>query len=421
VNSRFPERFYFGSSTSSHQVEGGNRNDWTEWERANADRLAAEAKKNPPAGARLRDGQGWPEFILKNYPNPLQSENYVSGKACDHYNRYEEDFNTAKKLGHNAHRFSIEWSRAEPLEGRFNGKEIEHYRNVVRALKKRNLEPFVTLWHWTIPLWLRDKGGIENPDFPGYFSRYVETIAAALGEVTFWITLNEPNSLARHAYLDGTWPPGKRNALSALKALKNLARAHRAAYRIIHAHIPKARVGWSSAVRFLEPATKNPLDSLSAAFARFWSYAFFLKITGSANDYIGLQYYRRSKVGFPMKITDEGDSSDIGWEVYPKGLYFLLKEMGRYKKPIYITENGIADARDEKRARFIRDHLVWTKKAMDEGVDVRGYFYWSLLDNFEWSSGFWPRFGLVEVNYETLKRKIRPSALTYKAIIERGL
>ncbi|RJQ28316.1 glycoside hydrolase family 1 protein [Candidatus Parcubacteria bacterium] len=411
VHSSFLKGFFFGAATSAHQVEGGNRNDWTEWEVGNADRLAAEAKK-----------RSWPEFLLKNDPSPLQKENYISGKACDHYNRFEEDFDIAKKLGHNAHRFSIEWSRVEPLEGRFNEKELEHYRNVVHALRKRNLEPFVTLWHWTIPLWLKNKGGLESSEFQIYFSRYAEKVVGALGtDITFWITLNEPNALVRRAYIEGDWPPCKRSFLSAFRVLLYLARAHRAAYQIIHKHIPRAQVGWSSAVRYFKPARKNVLDYLSTMTARFWSEKFFLLLTRNENDYLAIQYYRKGEVQFPLRITDTGDLSDIGWAIHPEGLHFILKRLSRYKKPIYITENGLADARDAQRGEFIRNHLAWMKKAMDEGADVRGYFHWSLLDNFEWSSGFWPRFGLVEVNYKTFKRKIRPSALVYKSIIEKDL
>src|SRR3989338_7255750 len=169
------ERFYWGAATSSHQIEGGNSNDWTEWEKTHAKRLALGAKRTT-----------WPEFILKNYPSPLEPENYISGKACDHYNRFREDFDIAKSLGHNAHRFSLEWSRIEPEEGRFDEKEIAHYREVIAALRERGMEPFVTLWHWTLPLWLRNQGGWENKKTIQDFVLYAEKIVELLGEhITF--------------------------------------------------------------------------------------------------------------------------------------------------------------------------------------------------------------------------------------------
>lgn len=166
----FPKNFYWGSATSAHQVEGNNHNDWTEWELKNAKRLVEKARQSPPTG-------GWPDYILNKYPNPLQEENYISGRACDHYNRFREDFDIAKSLGHNAHRFSIEWSRIEPEEGKFNEKEIEHYRQVISALKERGIEPFVSLWHWTNPIWFAKRGGWLNKNSPKYFERYSNKIS----------------------------------------------------------------------------------------------------------------------------------------------------------------------------------------------------------------------------------------------------
>src|SRR3990167_9196102 len=192
----FPRNFFWGAATSAHQVGGNNHNDWTEWEYLNAKRLTLNAQK-----------KNWPDYILKNYPNPLQEENYISGRACGHYNRFREDFDIVKSLGHNAHRFSIEWSRIEPEEGKWNEKEIEHYREVISALRKRGIEPFVTLWHWTLPLWISKNGGWENRKTVRYFARYCEKVVYALREdVKFWITLNEPVVHAKISYLEGRWP-----------------------------------------------------------------------------------------------------------------------------------------------------------------------------------------------------------------------
>jgi beta-glucosidase len=410
----FPREFYFGAATSAHQVEGGNRNDWTEWEKENAARLAERAKKRE-----------WPDYILKNYPNPLQPENYISGRASDHYNRYEEDFDIAKKLGHNAHRFSIEWSRIEPEEGKWNEKEIEHYRKVIRALRTRNLEPFITLWHWTLPLWLRDKGGVASRKFPKYFSRYAARVVRALGEsekVKYWLTLNEPTSVILNSYLRGVWPPQKKNIFAAFYVFRILAAAHRRAFYAIHKISPSAQVGFANIISCLEPASASPLDRWATFLNDYFSNRYFLKLTGAANDFLALQYYFHRRIKFPNTTANLNQKvSDMGWEIYPEGLYRILKRFRGLDKPIYITENGLADARDAERANFIRQELHWVKQALRKGVDVRGYFYWSLLDNFEWDKGFWPRFGLVEVNYKTMARKIRPSAFVYRDIIKNGL
>jgi len=407
----FPDNFFWGAATSAHQVEGGNYNDWSEWEKANAARLAAVAAKRAD----------WPDYILHppaGGPTPLQPENYISGRACDHYNRFEQDFDIAKQLGHNAHRFSIEWSRIEPEEGKFNEAEIEHYRKVILALRERGLEPFVTLWHWTNPLWVLKFGGPESKKFPLYFSRYAKLMVEKLGmSARYWITLNEPTSVILNSYTRGNWPPQKKNLILAQRVFKNLADAHKLAYAEIHKTQNSASVGLANILTFYEPATKSLLDGLSASIVRYFGNKKFLRLTGDSHDFFATQYYMHARIGFPLKSIISGrNNSDLSWEIYPEGIYHILKDLKKYKRPIYITENGIADARDEKRSEFIKAHLQWIHRAIEEGIDVRGYFYWSLLDNFEWDRGFWPRFGLVEVDYKTLERKIRPSAWEYAKI-----
>ncbi len=375
---KFPDGFLWGSATSAHQVEGGNHNDWTEWEKKNAERLSRESGKKYP------------------------SENYISGQAADHYHRYEEDFNIAQSLGQNAHRFSIEWSRIEPEEGKFNEEEIDHYRKVIRALRQRRLEPFVSLYHWTLPLWIRDSGGWENEKTTRYFVRYVEKVTSALPGVKFWITLNEPMVYASHSYFKGNWPPQKKSIVVYLRVISNLICAHRSAYAALKSIRPFAQVG----------IAKNNID-FGGRFrpgAHWWWNRRFLDKIRDYQDFIGLNYYFgqcRSK-----------EKSDLGWSICPEGIYRVLKDLRRYQKPVYITENGIADARDVYREKFIKEHLKWVQQAIQEGVDIRGYLYWSLLDNFEWSEGFWPRFGLVEVDYKTMRRTIRLSARAYAEICE---
>jgi len=395
----FPSGFFWGSATSAHQVEGGNFNDWSEWEKENAARLAAQAAKR---------SEPWPDYILSRYPNPLEPENYISGRACDHYSRFEEDFDILKSLGQNAHRFSIEWSRIEPEEGKFNQEAIEHYRKVILVLRVRGIEPFVTLWHWTVPLWFRDVGGWENKKAVDYFIRYAERMAREFFEVKFWITLNETNVQSGLACWQGQWPPEKKSAIKYLKVNHHLSQAHKAVYDAIKKVNSQAQIGIAhNVVYFTRPF----------AFLRrfFWNH-FFIRSIRSRQDFVGVNYYHSDR-------DTEKHSEFLDWSIDPDGLYAALKEVSVYNKPIYITENGIADARDEKRAKFIKDHLSQVAKAVQEGIDVRGYFYWSLLDNFEWDKGFWPRFGLVEIDYlpdgkagKTLERKIRPSALEYAKI-----
>ncbi|MCX6765800.1 MAG: glycoside hydrolase family 1 protein [Candidatus Moranbacteria bacterium] len=405
---QFPKDFFWGAATSAHQVEGNNVNNWSQWERENAGRLAKEAKDK------------WQDWQKEKFPEMFNPENYISGRACDHYNRYEEDFDLAQSSGHNAHRFSIEWSRIEPEEGKFNEKEIEHYRKVILALRKRNIEPFATLWHWTNPLWLEEKGGCESKKFPFFFSRYAQYVVKNLGEsVKFWITLNEPTSVIAASYCIGNWPPQKKNLIVAWKLYGNFARAHIEAYKIIRLISKDARVGFANALHSFEPYRKNSwLDKLSVAVGLYFVNKRMLNLTKGYNDFLTVQYYFHNRFKFPRKIR-LGDKpvNDLNWEIYPEGLYHVLKWLKEYNLPIYVTENGLADA-DEKRADFIKNHLQWIKKAIDEGADVRGYFYWSLMDNFEWDKGFWPRFGLVEIDYQTLERKPRKSFYAYEEIIK---
>lgn len=384
---KFPKNFYWGTATSSHQVEGNNtNNDW--W------RAEQEGK-------------------IK----------HKSGRACDSYNRYEEDFDLAKGLGNNAHRLSIEWSRVEPEEGKFDEKEIEHYKKVIKALKDRGLEPFVTLHHFTNPVWFADKGSWENPRSPFYFARYAEYVVKNLPEVKYWITINEPFILSTMGYMDGFWPPFKNGVLNALKINTELHRAHKGAYRKIKAVAPKAQIGLAKNVKYFKACNGKFFSRVFVALFNLILNYGFLDSLKHEQDFAGLNYYYPVNIsaGFshPRKWMREfpgAQKSDFGWDIYPEGLYQVVKDASKLDKPIYIFENGIADADDRQRPRFIREHLEQLAKAASEGADVRGYFHWSLLDNFEWAEGFTKKFGLVEVDFKTLERKPRPSYYVYKEI-----
>jgi len=413
---KFPDGFLWGAATAAHQVEGHNNNDWTEWEKANAERLAKEAQNY------------WQPWQQEKFPEMFNPANYISGRACDHYNRYEEDFDLAKEMGHNAHRFSIEWSRIEPEEGKFNQDEIKHYQKVILALRERGMEPFVTLWHWTNPIWIQNIGGWQNKKTIDYFLRYVEKIANEYKYlVNFWMPLNEPGSFVGMAFIQGSFPPQKRNIFTANLVFKNLMNAYRKSYAVIKKITPRSEIGLSHYATYMEPyknRIRNRIIVPVLDYIRNWR---FLDTVNDYNDFIGIQYYHHDLVNLkfgkgrwgPIEVKSENLwTNDMGWEIYPEGIYHILKKAAVYKKPIYITENGTADANDEHRARFIREHLKYVAQAIEEGVDVHGYFHWSLLDNFEWDKGFWPRFGLVEIDYETLERKRRPSSYTYEKIIK---
>lgn len=374
---KFPEGFLWGTATSAYQVEGGIENcDW--------------------------------------------SKIYPAGMACDHYHLYEKDFDLIKSLNQNAYRFSIEWSRIEPREGEFNQKEIEHYRKVLLALKKRNIKAMVTLHHFTNPLWLAEIGGWANPKVISYFSRFAERLFDEFFDlVNFWITINEPLVYASISYFQGRWPPKKKNLILFLKVIRNQISAHKKVYEIFHKSKKLARVGIAKNNNYFQPFnSKSPFDILNAIIYRyFWSY-FFLNRIKNHLDFIGLNYYSREMVGLPFcrEPKDEAGLTDIGWQVYPEGIYHVLRDLKKYNLPIYVTENGLADSKDRLRKDFIKDHLFWIHKAIEEKMDVKGYFHWSLMDNFEWASGFEPRFGLIEIDYKTLERKPRPSAFYYAKI-----
>lgn len=397
MSSDFPKDFLWGAALSAHQSEGNNHNDWTEWEKL----------------GRVKHGQ-------------------KSGRAAGHYERYAQDFQLAKELGHNAHRLSIEWSRIFPKPGVVNTDEIDHYRHVLEELHRLHIEPIVTLHHFTNPLWVSSYGGWTNSRVIDDFGQYVMLIVKEFGPlIKYWITINEPTVYTSLGYVQGYWPPEQVNYWHGWRAIRIMADAHELAYQIIHRHFPSAKVGVANNLGcFTAVRPHNPLDRGLRWLAEYWHNQWWLDQTHQSQDFIGLNYYFRHPLKFrftwPSKIlTPQTDpnvpKTDVGWEIYPAGLGKLLRWLSRYDRPIIITENGLADAHDSLRAKYLHDHLQEVRNAIQAGADVRGYMNWSLLDNFEWREGFDPRFGLIEVDYKTMERKIRPSALVYKNIIQNGL
>ncbi|MEA3463842.1 MAG: family 1 glycosylhydrolase, partial [Patescibacteria group bacterium] len=275
---KFPDGFLWGAATSAHQVEGGNVNDWTEWEKKNAKRLAMEAKSY------------WQKWQQEKFPEMFEPKNYISGRACDHYNRYGEDFDLAKNLNNNAIRFSIEWSRVEPEQDKFNEKEIEHYRKVLQAAKNRNLKTIITLWHWTNPIWLAEIGGWENKKVVKYFVRYTELIVNELGDlIDYWVTLNEPLMHIGHGYIDGKFPPNKKaDLIGVIKVFNNFVNAHKKSYKIIRNKCPEAQVSIAMTTGYFEPARKwNLIEVLIAKLGHYFRNDWYLNKIKNYFDYIG--------------------------------------------------------------------------------------------------------------------------------------
>ncbi len=389
---KFPEGFYWGAATSAYQVEGNNiHSDWWDFE-----------QKHQPAYLR-------------------------SGKACDQYNLYEQDFELAKQLNHNAHRLSIEWSRIEPRENEFNTEEIQHYRNVLKALKDRGLTVMLTLWHFTLPKWVADKGGWENGATVKYFERFVKRIVPEIAEyVDLWVTLNEPGVYIYETYIERVWPHAKKSLIGQVKTFLNLASAHKKAYKYLHQNYPAGKpVGIANNILSFESYHKHSfIEQIAVTFNDIVVNHLFYILTRGTHDFLGINYYfhlRLKGSGImpqEIRLTDQPhEVSDLGWEVYPEGIFDVLVDLSD-DLPIYITECGIASTNDDRRNRFLISYLQEVARAIKAGANVRGFFYWSLLDNFEWHLGFAPRFGLVQIDYTTEKRYIRPSALVYTDIIQ---
>ena len=407
---KFPDGFYWGCATSSHQVEGNNRNNqWWAWEQE---------------GGHIKDGT-------------------TSGLACDHYNRFEEDFTLAQELGHNAHRFSIEWSRIEPEEGRWDEKEVEHYRRVIDSLHRHGLTPFVTLHHFTNPVWFEEQGGWESPKSSELIARYSGYMAKQLGDsVPFWLTINEPSVVPAAGWIGGVFPPQKRDFRLAMTVAKHVLMAHGKMYEAIRSSAPhKPVIGPVINMSYVMPASDSEEDRQAAQlWDQYWN-GYWLDgirdgVIGAPAgrgeeapglkgtwDIIGLNYYSRAVVkgggtlGFRLvPPAADAETSRMGWEVYPEGFYRCITRLKQYGKPVYITENGIGTDDDEQRCRYVVRHLREAQRAMSEGVDVRSYLHWSFQDNFEWAEGFRQKFGLIALEEGTRNRIARPSAQMFRDI-----
>lgn len=407
----FPKSFLWGVSTSAHQVEGGTHNQWSVWELENAKSLAAQAPY------QFDDLDNWDE-IEAAAKSPA---NYVSGKAANHYETYEKDFDIAQKMNLNAWRFSVEWSRVQPDEGAWNVEAVQHYKTYIQELKKRGLEPIMTLFHFTLPVWFAEKGGFEKRGNIKYFVQFAERIVSELGtQVKYIITINEPEVYALESYQKGSWPPAEQKRIKSIRVYRNLALAHNRAADAIHARNRRFRVSVAKNSAFIYPGDDSWLSVRSAAIAQYFADDWFLKKVIKRCDFLGVNYYMNSRIyGYRMHNPNE-QVNDLGWDMQPDNIGWVVDRLyEKYKKPVMITENGLADADDSHRKWWLTRTILALQRSLKNGTELIGYLHWSLLDNFEWDKGFWPRFGLIEVDYASQARKPRPSAVYYANVIKK--
>ncbi len=410
----FPRGFVWGTATAAHQVEGDNtNNDWWAWEQL-------------------------PGRILQGHK---------SGKACDWWGgRWKEDLDRAAQSGQNAHRLSVEWSRIEPSPAVWDEAALDAYRQILRGARDRGLVPMVTLHHFTNPLWVAEQGGWLHADTVALFERFVRKVVPALQDlVDLWVTINEPNIYSALGYVTGKFPPGEKDVRKSLQVARNMVLGHAAAYHAIHAIQPQAQVGLAHQFRGFRPANpRNPLDQwvartrsdfVNALVPRAVHTGRFQSVFGSqrlpqavrTQDFFGLNYYTVERMAFdPGRagqlfgrgfFPQDADLSPTGFIANePEGLWDALTWAQSYGLPIYITENGVEDDGDQLRPRYLATHLRQVWRAVNFNWPVKGYFHWSLVDNFEWERGWTQRFGLWALDVATQARRKRRSADLYEAV-----
>jgi beta-glucosidase len=410
----FPKDFQWGTVTAAHQVEGGNtNNDWWRWEQEEG---------------HIKDGSS-------------------SQVACGWWENAEADLDRMAEMGQNTHRLSLEWSRIEPRQGQWDEAAIDRYRELLMGLRERGIEPMVTLHHFSNPQWFVDQGGWENRELAlSRFPRYVEKAVRALGDLTeLWCTFNEPNNYILMAWLWGRWPPGQSDFGKAMRVMYNILQSHAAAYHLIHELNATARVGLSSHFVIFDPAdSRSWLDRKAAG----WQDTMFNEATLMALsrgrlplrtcrpfirgvkdsfDWIGMNYYYRRRVAFDLHqnsaffgrlIVPEGADEPVEGmgETYAKGILRLARRLALLGRPIYVTENGVHDLTDDRRPRFLLTHVLQLWHAIQFNLPIRGYYYHTLVDCFEWHDGYSLRFGLIKIDPESGKRTLRRSGELYAEV-----
>jgi beta-glucosidase len=373
----FPADFLWGTATSAHQIEGGNVNsDWWQWEH------------DPRSGCATS-----------------------SGDACDSYHRWPEDVDLVASLGLGAYRFSLEWSRIEPAEGEFSLAALDHYRRICAACHERGIAPVVTFHHFTTPLWLSARGAWEAEDAPERFGRFVERATAHIGDLVSWAcTINEPDVIGVMGYMLGGFPPGVKGDLGRHLAVnEQMVKSHRRAVEALRSGPGRFPVGLTLSMSELKAEEGG--ETVREAAEEILENTFLRATEG--DDFVGVQCYTRIHFGPEGQIEDDPDvpKTQMGYERWPQVVEYTVRRAAEVTKiPVVVTENGIGTEDDSDRIGYISEALSGLMKCITDGVDVRGYFVWSLLDNFEWDQGYRPKFGLVEVDRETFERRPKPSA-----------
>lgn len=407
----FPKHFLWGASTSAHQVEGNNHNQWSVWELENAKSLATQAPYH------YGDLEVWKD-ISHEAKRPA---NYVSGPAVNHYEHYEEDFNLLSSLNMNAYRFSIEWSRVQPQEGTWNVEAVQYYKSYIAALKKRKIEPVVTLFHFTLPTWFADKGGFEKRSNLKYFTQFVDRIIEEIGsQVRYIVIINEPEAYSFESYYLGHWPPARQSLWAALWVYHNLAVAHNRAAKLIHQKGKRHKVSSAKHFSYQYAGDDAIITRVTAQVANWFANDQWLRLVMKRCDFIAVNYYMSSRY-YGYRVHNPNQTvSDMGWDMQPSDIEHVLTHLHeKYHKPIMITENGLADMNDTHRKWWLTETIIGIQKALAQDVNLLGYIHWSLLDNFEWDKGFWPHFGLFAVDPKTMKRTPRPSAQWFGKVIKK--
>lgn len=408
----FPPGFLWGSASAAHQIEGDNHNtDW--WEH---------------------------EFIAEG---PAKEP---SGIACDSYHHFEEDFRLVAKSGQNAVRFSVEWARIEPSPGEFSNREFDHYREMIGSARDLGLETFVTLHHFTNPKWFADGGSWEKPESFEAFGRYAAKTTEALSDLLQTVnTINEPQVVASLGWVLGMFPPRKQDLSLGHLVTANLIKAHAVAVEAVRKH-SDAKVGLPLSINEFVPADESEEAKQFRDFTHHALVGVYLgalregRITGlmvpdeevpeieGTDDFVGIQYYTRiildpevlSKPLREIRPREGERVTQMGWTWNPDGLGRVIDEVSEIGLPIYITENGIATDDEDERIEYVTLHLEQVADSISRGRDVRGYFYWSYIDNFEWNEGFRPKFGLIGVDRSTMERIPKKSLEWYGAIARRN-
>ena len=381
---RFPDGFLWGTATAAHQIEGGNwNNDWWAWEHAEG--------------------------------TPCKEP---SGDACDSWNRWAADVDLVAQLGLGTYRFSIEWSRIEPEDGEWSAATIAHYRAICEALLARGIDPTVTFHHFTSPRWVSARGGWDDPATIGRFARFCERAAGELADVMRRAcTLNEPNVVATMGWLVGFFPPGRSDPDARRRVSGHFVEAHRKAVDAIRSAAPGVPVGMTLSMTDYQAVDGG--ESRVDRYRRGMEDVFLDAVAG--DDYLGVQTYSRQRVGPDGQLGAEDGVPvlPMGYEYYPASLEATLRRAWEYtggEVPLLVTENGIGTDDDEQRIAYVREALQGVGRCLADGLDVRGYTYWSLLDNFEWALGYGPHFGLVEVDRTSFVRTPKASAKWFSEV-----